>query len=74
MTVLNVRTLEQVPEFLSFAKESFPTIEVKGIICSSSKRESVLRELQSRKSRRFVVILCIVWIIQSEFRISVERK
>lgn len=60
MTVLNVRSLEQVPEFLAFAKESFPTIEVKGVICSVSRRDSVLRELQSRKSRRFVVILCVM--------------
>lgn len=60
MTVLNVRSLDQVPEFLTFAKESFPTIEVKGVICSVSRKESVLRELQSRKTRRFVVILCVV--------------
>lgn len=60
MTVLNVRSLDQVPEFLAFAKESFPTIEVKGIICSVSRRESVLQELQSRKTRRFVVLLCVV--------------
>lgn len=60
MTILNVRSLDQIPEFLEFAKESFPTIEVKGVICSSSRRESVLRELQSRKTRRFVVILYVV--------------
>ena len=60
MTILNVRTVTQVPEFLSFAKETFPTVEVKGIICSASRKESVLRELQSRKSRRFIVLLYVV--------------
>lgn len=60
MTILNVTELTQVPELLSFLKGLLPSVEAKGVICSSSRRESVLRELQSRKSRRFVVILCVV--------------
>lgn len=60
MTILNVRTLTQIPEFLSFTKDVFPGIEVKGIICSTSRKESVLQELQSRKSRRFIVLLYVV--------------
>lgn len=60
MTILNVTELTQVPELLLFLRGLLPNVEAKGVICSSSRKEAILRELQSRKSRRFVVLLCVV--------------
>lgn len=59
MTVLNVVSLTQVPELLLFAKGLFPTVEVKGVICSPSRKEAVLDSIRA-VHQRVIVVLCVV--------------
>ena len=60
MGIINITDATSVPELINCIKETLPRIEVKSIICSASRKESVLRELQSRKSRRFIVLLYVM--------------
>ena len=59
MTVLNVMSLTQVPELLLFAKGLFPSIEVKGVICSASRKEAVLDSIREVHTQ-VIVILCVM--------------
>ena len=63
MGIININDATSVPKLIKCIKEILPRTEVKSIICSVSRKESVLRELQSRKSRRFIVLLYVVWIV-----------
>lgn len=63
MGIINITDATSVPRLVNCIKEILPRTEVKSIICSASRKESVLRELQSRKSRRFIVLLYVVWIV-----------
>lgn len=60
MGIININDATSIPGLVNCIKEILPRTEVKSIICSASRKESVLRELLSRKSRRFIVLLYIV--------------
>lgn len=60
MGIININELADVSGLVNCIKETLPRTKVKAIICSASRKESVLRELQSRKSRRFIVLLYVV--------------
>ena len=60
MGIINITDATSVPGLINCIKETFPRTEIKSIICSASRKELVLRELQSRKSRRFIVLLYVV--------------
>jgi hypothetical protein len=60
MITVIVDKLTDVPLLLKTIKEPLPRTEVKGIICSASRREAVLAELRSRPERQFIVLLCVI--------------
>lgn len=60
MGIIRINELTDAIGLVNCIKETLPRTEIKSIICSASRKESVLRELQSRKSRRFVVLLYVV--------------
>lgn len=60
MGIINITDATSVPRLIKCIKEILPRTEVKSIVCSASRRESVLRELLNRKSRRFIVLLYVV--------------
>lgn len=60
MGIININDATSIPRLVNCIKEILPRTEIKSIVCSASRKESVLRELQSRKSRRFIVLLYVV--------------
>lgn len=59
MKVINLTSLSQAPDFAILAKRRFPGATLKGVICTSSKVESVLEELKSRREE-IVVLLYVI--------------
>lgn len=60
MGIINITDVTSVPRLVNYINTILPRTEIKSIVCSASRKESVLRELQSRKSRRFIVLLYVV--------------
>lgn len=60
MITIIVDKLTDVPQLTKSIKEPLPRTEVKGIICSASRKETVLAELRSRPERQFIVLLCVI--------------
>lgn len=60
MGIININDVTSIPILVNYINTILPRTEVKAIVCSASRKESVLRELQSRKSRRFIVLLYVV--------------
>ena len=60
MGIINITNTTSIPGLVNSIKEILPRTEIKSIICSASRKESILRELLSRKSRRFIVLLYVV--------------
>ena len=60
MGIINITDATSVPRLVKCINTILPRTEIKSIVCSASRKESVLRELQSRKSRRFIVLLYVV--------------
>lgn len=60
MGIIIVNKLSDVPQLTKSIKGILPKIELKGIICSASRKEAVLAELRSRPERQFIVLLCVI--------------
>ena len=59
MKVINLTSLTQAPDFAILAKRMFPGATLKGVVCSASRKQAILKELRSRKEK-IIVLLYVV--------------